>query len=256
MQAYTALMKEYKQLLPVAEKYREYKKALADKDDYALLADSADEPELREEARAEYAAAESRCEKCREELKIMLLPKDPNDDKDVIIEIRAGAGGVVAVLRERAGATLRVLDIGIYGRGIAPVGDDRLPVQSVIALGEQVGFFIISIFCNGEAARVQGGGAAEIVHPLLDQVLAFMRGDLIFVFNFSPTQSFTDYGFLVPTGSYEVVLNTDATQFGGHGFADDSVVHMTNFDPLYVKDRKEWLKLYIPARSAVVLKKN
>jgi 1,4-alpha-glucan branching enzyme len=96
----------------------------------------------------------------------------------------------------------------------------------------------------------------EIWHNDGDQVLAFMRGDLIFVFNFSPTRSFTDYGFLVPTGSYDVVLNTDSTAFGGHGFADDSVTHFTNYDELYVKDRKEWLKLYIPARSAVVLKKN
>ncbi len=115
MQAYTALMKEYKQLLPVAEKYREYKKALADKDDYALLADSADEPELREEARAEYAAAESRCEKCREELKIMLLPKDPNDDKDVIIEIRAGAGGDEACLF--AGVLYRMYNMYAEQRG-------------------------------------------------------------------------------------------------------------------------------------------
>ena len=96
----------------------------------------------------------------------------------------------------------------------------------------------------------------EIWHNDGDQVLAFMRGDLVFVFNFSPTRSFTDYGFLVPTGSYDVVLNTDAKEFGGHGFADDSVTHLTNFDPLYVEDHKEWLKLYIPARSAVVLKKN
>ena len=89
-----------------------------------------------------------------------------------------------------------------------------------------------------------------------DQVLCFKRGDLVFVFNFSPTRSYTDYGFLVPTGSYDVVLNTDAKEFGGNGFADDSLTHVTNFDPLYVKDHKEWLKLYIPARSAVVLKKN
>ena len=96
----------------------------------------------------------------------------------------------------------------------------------------------------------------EIWHNDGDQVLAFMRGDLIFVFNFSPTQSFTDYGFLVPTGSYDVVLNTDSKDFGGNGFADDTMTHLTNFDPLYVKEHKEWLKLYIPARSAVVLKKN
>ena len=78
---------------------------------------------------------------------------------------------------------------------------------------------------------------------------------LIFVFNFSPNKSFTDYGFIVPAGSYEVVLNTDAKEFGGNGLADDSVEHFTNFDPLYAKDHKEWLLLYIPARSAVVLRK-
>ena len=82
-----------------------------------------------------------------------------------------------------------------------------------------------------------------------------MRGDLVFVFNFSPTHYYTVYGFLVPTGSYEVVLNTDAKEFGGNGFADDTMTHMTNYDELYVKDRKEWLKLYLPARSAVVLRK-
>ena len=82
-----------------------------------------------------------------------------------------------------------------------------------------------------------------------------MRKDLVFVFNFSPTKSFTDYGFLVPKGEYEVVLNTDAPQFGGFGLADDSVRHFTQFDPLYKKEKKEWLKIYIPARSAVVLRK-
>ena len=115
MQAYTALMKEYKQLLPVAEKYREYKKALADKEDYALLMDSADDADMKEEARAEYAAAEEACEKCREELKIMLLPKDPNDDKDVIIEIRAGAGGDEACLF--AGVLYRMYNMYAEQRG-------------------------------------------------------------------------------------------------------------------------------------------
>lgn len=96
----------------------------------------------------------------------------------------------------------------------------------------------------------------EIWHNDGDQVLAFMRGDLVFVFNFSPTRSFTDYGFLVPEGDYKVVLNSDAKAFGGNGFADDTMVHHTNFDPVYEKDHKGWLKLYIPARSAVVLKKD
>ena len=96
----------------------------------------------------------------------------------------------------------------------------------------------------------------EIWHNDGDQILAYMRGNLIFVFNFNPTKSFTDYGFLVPTGSYDVVLNTDAVKFGGNGLADDSITHLTTYDPLYMEERKEWLKLYIPASSAVVLKKN
>lgn len=96
----------------------------------------------------------------------------------------------------------------------------------------------------------------EIWHNDDDQILAYMRGDLLFVFNFNPNRSFTDYGFLVPTGSYDVVLNTDNTKFGGFGFTDVTITHLTNYDQLYVDQHKEWLKLYIPARSAVVLRKN
>ena len=95
----------------------------------------------------------------------------------------------------------------------------------------------------------------EIWHNDGDQVLAYERKDLIFVFNFNPKQSFTDYGFLVTPGAYEVILNTDDVAFGGNGLADDSVVHFTITDPLYKKEKKEWLKLYIPARTAVVLRK-
>ncbi len=103
---------------------------------------------------------------------------------------------------------------------------------------------------------IQNMPVQEIWHNDGDQILAYMRGDLVFVFNFSPARSFTDYGFLVPTGSYDVVLNTDAEAFGGNGLADDSITHLTNYDPAYVGEHKEWLKLYVPARSAVVLKKN
>ncbi len=95
----------------------------------------------------------------------------------------------------------------------------------------------------------------EIWHNDDDQILAYSRGELIFVFNFSPTRSFTDYGFMVPEGKYQVVLNTDAVAFGGNGLADDSVPHFTNYDPLLARDGKGWLKLYLPARSAVVLRR-
>ena len=96
----------------------------------------------------------------------------------------------------------------------------------------------------------------EIWHNDGDQILAYTRGDLLFVFNFNPSQSFTDYGFLVPEGSYDVVLNTDNSDFGGNNLTDDSVRHFTMHDPLYEKDKKGWLKLYIPARCAMVLRKN
>ncbi|MDE6382599.1 MAG: alpha amylase C-terminal domain-containing protein, partial [Muribaculaceae bacterium] len=87
-----------------------------------------------------------------------------------------------------------------------------------------------------------------------DQILAFRRGDLIFVFNWNPTRSFSGYGFLAPAGEYEVVLNTDAPGFGGLGLSDDSVHHFTQPDPLYSPSGKGWLKMYLPARSAQVLR--
>lgn len=104
--------------------------------------------------------------------------------------------------------------------------------------------------------KIQSYPLVEIWHNDGDQIMAYMRGDLLFVFNFNPTQSFVDYGFMVPEGEYNVVLNTDAKEFGGNGLADDTVKHMTLFDGLLSKDNKGWLKLYIPARSAVVLKRN
>ena len=86
-----------------------------------------------------------------------------------------------------------------------------------------------------------------------DQILAFMRGDLIFVFNWSPTRSFEGYGFLAPAGEYEVVLNSDDPKYGGFGLIDDKIHHFTQPDPLYSPSGKGWLKMYLPARTAQVL---
>lgn len=85
-----------------------------------------------------------------------------------------------------------------------------------------------------------------------DQLVAFKRKDLIFIFNFNPTKSFTDYGILVKKGTYDVVLDIDSPEFGGFGFSDNTVEHKTM--PSHLKN-KEWLKVYIPARSALVLRK-
>lgn len=87
-----------------------------------------------------------------------------------------------------------------------------------------------------------------------DQVLAFRRGNLIFVFNFSPYKSFSGYGILAPAGKYKVVLSSDSPEFGGYGNIDETVEHFTMPDPLYQPIGKEWLKLYLPARSAQVLR--
>jgi len=94
----------------------------------------------------------------------------------------------------------------------------------------------------------------EVWHNDGDQVLAYSRGKYLFVFNFSPTHSYEGYGFMMPEGKYKVVLNTDSTQYGGFGFCDDSIEHFTNHDPLLARQHKGWLKLYLPARSAQVLK--
>jgi len=100
---------------------------------------------------------------------------------------------------------------------------------------------------------IQKTPVTEIWHNDGDQVLAYQRGDLLFVFNFSYNRSYTGYGFMVRQGAYNVVLNTDDVAFGGHGLNDDSIRHFTVYDPLLARDNKGWLKLYLPARSAIVL---
>ena len=81
-----------------------------------------------------------------------------------------------------------------------------------------------------------------------DGVLIFKRGALVFVFNFSPTTSFTDYGFEIDQGNYKVILNSDNSQFGGTNRNDDNLVHNTQFE-----NDVNRLKLYLPSRSAMVL---
>jgi len=88
-----------------------------------------------------------------------------------------------------------------------------------------------------------------------DQVLAFMRGNYVFVFNWAPFKSYSDYGFLAPEGEYEVVLSSDNAEYGGFGNIDEGVHHFTQHDELYAHDGKGWLKLYLPARTCQVLKK-
>ena len=96
---YKNLMKEYKNITPIIEKYKEYLKAQAAFDEAVELLDAGGmDKDFKEMVQAQYDESKESMVKTTEELKILLLPKDPNDDKNVIIEIRGGAGGEEASL--------------------------------------------------------------------------------------------------------------------------------------------------------------
>ena len=97
IEAYKRLMKEHKALTPIIEKYREWKTVKSAADEAKELLESGDR-ELRELAEMEYEEAKEKLPQLEEELQKLLIPRDPNDDKNVIVEIRAGAGGEEAAL--------------------------------------------------------------------------------------------------------------------------------------------------------------
>ena len=93
------IMKEIKNIEPIVLKYREYKKAETTTEEaLEILNDSSSDEELKKMAQLELDDAKEQIDSLSEELKILLLPKDPNDDKNVIVEIRGGAGGEEAAL--------------------------------------------------------------------------------------------------------------------------------------------------------------
>lgn len=99
IEKYKTLMQEAKHLTPVVEKYREYKKVNSDFEEaQALLGEGGLDKDFREMVQEQFEQSRDDLEKIKEELKILLLPRDPNDDKNVIIEIRGGAGGEESAL--------------------------------------------------------------------------------------------------------------------------------------------------------------
>ena len=95
---YRKLMKEQSDLLPIVEAYNEYKSQKQNIEDSLEILEEESDEEMRELAKEELAESRSRVEELEQKLKILLLPKDPNDDKNIIVEIRAGAGGDEAAL--------------------------------------------------------------------------------------------------------------------------------------------------------------
>ncbi len=86
-----------------------------------------------------------------------------------------------------------------------------------------------------------------------DQVLAFSRGDLIFVFNFNPSKSFSDYGISTRAGRYNIILCTDSTKYGGFGNVDEQIIYLS--ERIGGTAGNDWLRIYIPSRSAIVFQK-
>ena len=141
---YKKLVREAKTLTPIVEKFREYKKANSDLTEAKeMLADSSLDKEFRDMASEEAAEAQKKTEELKEELKVLLLPKDPNDYKNVIVEIRGGAGGEEAALF--AGSLFRMYSMYAERKGWKTEIMNENPTE----LG---GYKEISFMIEGEGA--------------------------------------------------------------------------------------------------------
>ncbi|MGN0458415.1 MAG: peptide chain release factor 1 [Eubacterium sp.] len=144
MERYTALMKEMKQLTPVVEKFREYKKARETyEESREMLGDSSLDDDFAQMVKEEFEQSKDDLERINEELKILLLPRDPNDDKNVIIEIRGGAGGEESALF--AGVLYRMYSMYAESKGF------KTEVLSANETGLG-GYKEISFSVNGDGA--------------------------------------------------------------------------------------------------------
>lgn len=115
-QEYAKLMKEQKNLTPVVEKFREYKQYESTLTESKELLDAGGlDKDFRELVQEEFEQAKIDVERCSEELKVLLLPKDPNDERNVIVEIRGGAGGEEAALF--AGELFRMYSMYAQSKG-------------------------------------------------------------------------------------------------------------------------------------------
>lgn len=110
-------MKEQSDLTPLVEAYTQYKKANQDIADSLEMLDEENDEEMRDMLKEELSSAKAKVAELEEKIKILLLPKDPNDDKNVIVEIRAGAGGdEAALLRLSFSECIRIMPSPEDGR--------------------------------------------------------------------------------------------------------------------------------------------
>ena len=148
----TRLMKERKAILPTVEKYREYVKVRDAAEEARTLSEAEDDPEMRDFAAEEYHALKKRLPELEDELRVLLLPRDPDDDKNVVVEIRAGTGGEEVALF--AGVLFRMYSMYAQSRGFKV----EVVAQNETGLG---GFKEISFIVTGDGAwsrfKFEGG---------------------------------------------------------------------------------------------------
>ena len=144
MELYSSLLKEQKNLSPIVEKYREYCKAESSLNESRLLLDEGGmDKDFKEMVLEEYEQAKIDTARIYEELKVLLLPKDPNDDKNVIVEIRGGAGGEESALF--AGVLYRMYSMYAESKGFKT----EILYSNPTELG---GFKEVSFMIKGEGA--------------------------------------------------------------------------------------------------------
>ncbi len=140
---YASLMKERANVAPIVEKYKEYKAALQSVADSLEMLETESDPDIRELADEELKSSKEACSRLEEELKVLLLPKDPLDEKNVVIEIRAGAGGEEAALFA-----------GVLYRMYSMYADTQRYKTEVVSMNETGlgGFREITFMISGEGA--------------------------------------------------------------------------------------------------------
>ena len=104
---------------------------------------------------------------------------------------------------------------------------------------------------SGRTRLLDKGGPEFRYEHISDQMLAFERAGLIFVFNFNPSRSVTDYAIPLAPGKYRLLLDSDAREFGGHGRLAPRQVYLT----MEAEGHAAAVRLYVPARTALVLER-
>ncbi len=117
----------------------------------------------------------------------------------------------------------------------------------------QLGNFDVEMIHLLARAGIYDAPCNHVKTDQADLVIAFERKGLLFVFNFHPVNSYTDYGFAVDAGKYTTLLSSDQAEFGGFGRYDAAMVHRTAVERSF--GFKQNLKLYLPSRTAIVLER-